>query len=259
MRPDAISQLQEGLTRRGLAVPEVYGIVGAREPASRFFTLMLQYFSHCGRLWTSGQVGCSLSHIEALENFLAGPAEYLLVIEDDIDLDGLDAASLSEAMRQSGAEYLNLCQQGADNARRLLGRPAADNPQRLRLAPCSLYLVWHTAAYVVSRAGAEKYLPGMRACFTYADDFERIFHNRPVAYWLHPIIPHQTASAESAIESERQRRRSARYKPARARLHQLLRHTRRQLDLLRAPITGFRPIGPAAALPATLRTDKTLP
>lgn len=52
--------------------------------AKDYFSYATQYFHSHKKMITPSEVGCTLSHIKALEIFLKTDEEYALILEDDI-------------------------------------------------------------------------------------------------------------------------------------------------------------------------------
>ena len=66
-----------------------------------------EHFSDCaykylhGRRWAPRELGCYLSHIQCLRNFLQTDARYALILEDDVKLDDDIKAILERAMEHA--------------------------------------------------------------------------------------------------------------------------------------------------------------
>lgn len=71
--------------------PETYpkmkwikAVNGKQLTAKNYFSYANQYFHNHDSVITPSEVGCTLSHIQALEEFLKTDEEYALILEDDI-------------------------------------------------------------------------------------------------------------------------------------------------------------------------------
>ena len=131
-------------------------------------------FQACRSAWyrtwiTPSMLGCGLSHLKALNTFLCSPesTRYALILEDDARIQpGLDAALWLKLIQQMKQQELDLVHLGGHETewgyRTLVGSWDGGNsspppsPDRARILPVGWWST--TAAYLVTRKGAEKIL-----------------------------------------------------------------------------------------------------
>ena len=80
----ASTQLQQ----HGIAFERIAAVDGRKIPAERLQKLYdsARALAYMGRALGAGEIGCYLSHLHALRNFLASDADYAVVLEDDCHL-----------------------------------------------------------------------------------------------------------------------------------------------------------------------------
>ncbi|MCF6197893.1 MAG: glycosyltransferase family 25 protein [Hyphomicrobiaceae bacterium] len=125
-----------------------------------------------GRHIEPGDIGCYLSHIRALQAFLASGEDFGLILEDDVDFDD-DFLELMDKMLESSAHWdvlkLSGRHQGMPVPLRKLG-----NKHRL-----VAFFTRHTgaAAYLVSRFAARRYIERLLPMHVPFDHvFDRAWH-----------------------------------------------------------------------------------
>ncbi|WP_195909674.1 glycosyltransferase family 25 protein [Rhizobium tubonense] len=112
----------------------------------------------CGRVLSNGEIGCFKSHFEVLKQFVEGDGrEWLLVLEDDVWVDPeFDFHLLTKELEKLQIDCLRLF------ARRIkrvdvVGYFGEQQVVRFRSDP------YGTQAYVISRAGAARFLSTIKA------------------------------------------------------------------------------------------------
>jgi len=136
-----------------------------------------------GRRLQPGELGCFASHYECLRRFVEeSPAAYRLILEDDVHLDAtFPYARLAELMKACGIDYLRL--------HALVPRRCRVVGQLWRYRHLVRYLVppYGTQAYVMSKAGARRFLASFAAVVRPIDDeLDRFWHNGLPPYAVHP-------------------------------------------------------------------------
>jgi glycosyl transferase, family 25 len=83
---DRMAHMQQQLNTLGIPFKRMRGVVGAnlKHPHPDFSDWSYKYLH--GRLWTPAEVGCYLSHIECLKDFIASGADHALILEDDVSI-----------------------------------------------------------------------------------------------------------------------------------------------------------------------------
>lgn len=84
--PERMNHMKAELQRLGLAYIRQSGVVGVelKHPHPDFSDWSYKYLH--GRLWSPRELGCYLSHIECLRQFVRTDQDYALILEDDVTL-----------------------------------------------------------------------------------------------------------------------------------------------------------------------------
>lgn len=208
IQQDFIKSLTQGFVK--------VGVRGSDLPTKQYFDLGVK-----GReiALTPGEVGCTLSHLQALEHFLASAEEYALILEDDAifpqDLqldkitDALEQMKFSENFIFSlGGIQMKECRK----VRGELIRSTFLNKTVLRVVPDYYHRVCYTVAYVVDRKMAETLLAYHRV-LRRADDWSYLYDFNPQAkIYMSYVVDHPVINAGcdnpqlSLIEVEREAR-----------------------------------------------------
>lgn len=144
-----------------------YERIEALTPASITADQRNRYCDPNAHAWQSeGELACSLSHLEAMRRFLATPASYAAIFEDDAILSGSLPAVLAEF--DSTRPAVDILRLETDNTRmRLLPHDEGE------IGEFAMYRLFNTggaaAGYIVSRKGAERVLAGEEILFDLTD------------------------------------------------------------------------------------------
>ena len=153
-----------------------------------------QYFKPLG----NGEKGCYASHLRAWQQLLAGDAPALVVLEDDVRL--LPALpQVLQAIAQLPAQSWDMV--------KLYGREHEKIAQQMPLADTGVQLITYrrvpsfAAAYVISRAGAQKLLASRVPFGRPVDvDMRFWFENGVRTFGVFPsVVALDDTSAESSI------------------------------------------------------------
>jgi glycosyl transferase family 25 len=168
-----------------------------------------------GRRLKAAEIGCFDSHLRALQGVLSGTEDFVLICEDDVQVDfSFPFSTLAAAMRESGVDYVRLYSRRVPAARHL-------TYWRGRWLVRYLWEPFGTQAYLVSRRGAERLLGSADSIHRPVDDhFDRSWENGLPSYSVfpHPVL--ETGAVSSIIRSSDESWTPARrlaYKARRAR------------------------------------------
>lgn len=92
-------------------------INGREANAGEYFNNIRKFFKKTKRLLTPSEVGCTLSHLKALNSFLESNDKYALILEDDIqgnDQDILDILNIVDSIRNLDGVFIFGGQEGAE-------------------------------------------------------------------------------------------------------------------------------------------------
>lgn len=189
------------------------GIKGGELSAKEYFDKAVK-----GRLkaLTPGELGCTLSHIKALELFLASEEDFALILEDDAILpDGFTIESLNTELSRLRLPSNVLFSFGGiqmKESRKVRGEIkeyTIFDKAILEVVPDFYHRVNYTVSYLVDRPMAQTLL-NYHKPIRKADDWSYLFDFDPTSHILmsfiidHPVIESGESSTQlSSIESER--------------------------------------------------------
>lgn len=157
------------------------------------------------------EVGCSLSHLEAMRAFLDSDARYLCVLEDDVKLidakvfNAINDAWLDGFVATNAPALLHLGgQDGLPGRWKIHGTKVdAQNVDVWRLALPSLRWLWRTCGYIVNRDMAKLVITSQEANLILADSWKAFTKEvTPNVYYAN-LLNHPLDLAKSVIETER--------------------------------------------------------
>ncbi|EXE37093.1 glycosyltransferase family 25 protein [Acinetobacter baumannii] len=189
------------------------GIKGIDLPTKQYFEQAVK-----GRIkpLTPGELGCTLSHLKALELFLATKDEYALILEDDAILpENLSYQNLKSELKKLelpsnvlfslGGIQMKECQK----VRGKIKEYTIFNKAILEVVPDFYHRVNYTVSYIVDRVMAQT-LVNYHQPIRKADDWSYLFDFSPTSHIFmsfivdHPVIESGEANLQlSSIESER--------------------------------------------------------
>lgn len=199
---DRLEAARENLAQAGIAFERLPAVDGrGADPLSfpEYDPKLAQRFY--GRGLTSGEIGCYLSHLKAVERFLASDARLCLVLEDDMTLpEGAGRALAALQARLSGPdapagwEVVNLGREP-----HLLSTELGAVGAHVLYA--AHYLPSATTALLWSRAGAEAFRAAHGPIFAPVDHYLRRFAvQRGSGLILRPALI-RPSGAESVIDT----------------------------------------------------------
>jgi glycosyl transferase family 25 len=154
---DRLVRISAQLERLGLRWTRVRAVDG-RELSNQQLSMFDQaaFERQRGMTVWPGEIGCYLSHIDVYERFLASPARFALVLEDDVLLgDALPA--VVQALMQCDARWdmvkLSTVHSGTPVA---VHRLTPERSLAVMLSRCT-----GSSAYIINRRAAEAYLLGL--------------------------------------------------------------------------------------------------
>lgn len=192
-----MAHMQAQLQSAGLDYRRVPGVDGSRlEHPHKDFSEWSYRYLH-GRQWAPRELGCYLSHIKALQTFLASEARYALILEDDVRIDPGIRAVLQAALAHRA--HWNMLRLSTVNSGRWW--PV----RRLRAASLAVCLTREkgAGAYLVDRVAAQrmvKRLLPMRLAWDIAFDLEWMLGFKTLG--VHPMPVEQNAVFETQIQMD---------------------------------------------------------
>lgn len=179
----------------------VQAVNGKELTAKEYFSYAQQYFNTHKKIITPSEVGCTLSHIKALETFLETDDEYCLILEDDVIGDDKDLNFIIGLVYKNGINGVLALrsQKGFGYEKYIMAKHHNDF---YRLPSFSVRFIYGTCAYIVNRYSARIILESHRINFEIADIWSNIINKNIDFYYLDLFI-HPEDLTTSHIESER--------------------------------------------------------
>lgn len=208
-----ISLEQDTQRRADLAqrFPETYSkmrwikaINGKELSAKEYFSYAQQYFKNNKKMITPSEVGCTLSHIKALEDFLKTEEKYCLILEDDVIGSDQDIILLENIVDTLPKNSLVLCggQEGLNFDKYILGKKFKNN---IFIVPkFSTKFLSRTCCYVVDQEAANNIIISHEVDLKVADHWYVIFRRSNINFLFFNLLKHPFDLHGSHIECERE-------------------------------------------------------
>lgn len=199
-------RLKESFSSHYAGMKHIKAVDGRKLSAKDYYEKTIPYFIKTGKTMSPSELGCTLSHIRALELFIESADSHALILEDDIignDQAIDDIFNISEDLSQ---DSLLICggQEGLSSRKYQLGKPAS-NGNMYRLAKFSHKHIFRTCCYVVTRNTAKLILEKNRKGIILADAWGEYFKGESVDIYFSNKLAHPTDLTESHIEKDRAR------------------------------------------------------
>lgn len=181
----------------------VPAVDGRKLSAKEYYDQSIGYFLRNNKILSPGELGASLSHIKALNDFIKSDYNYALIIEDDIigcDSDIDIAMQAISTLKQS--DFLLLGGQQGLKKNLRLGKKDTSNGL-MRVSGFSKRFVTRACCYVVSRFTAQHILDCQNKQLSLADKWDVFFKNTDVNIYFKDVLEHPLDLKDSHIEAER--------------------------------------------------------
>lgn len=181
----------------------VYAVDGRVMTARDYFLDICSYFKQYKQLMSPAELGCTLSHVNALNLFLQSGCEKGLILEDDVIGNDHDLEVIKSIANKLPDNSLLICgaQDGIKN-NYLFGRYSKDKCV-YELANFSYSHIFRTCCYVVTRKSALAMIEYQKKNKTLADKWGEFFTNTDIKILYKNIMAHPIDLTQSHIESER--------------------------------------------------------
>lgn len=181
----------------------IEAVDGRRLSAKEYYDQTIDFFKKYKRPMLPAELGCTLSHIKALQYFLETEEHYALILEDDVIGTDDDLYKISEKVKCLNEDSLLLCggQEGL-NPRYQLGRLDSETGI-YAIAKFSYIFVFRTCCYVVTRTSAKEILDYHKKHITLADKWDVFFKGTKTRIYYSNILKHPADLTYSHIENDR--------------------------------------------------------
>ena len=174
-------------------------VEGNKIDIQEYFKYLSGSLSKYNILISPNELGCTLSHIKAYQQFLSTNAEYCLILEDDVigsDETIEKAFSLTEKIPTNSMILLGGIYPKA------WGKKIADN--LYNISRYSLERVWNAHAYILDRQSAENLLNIQKEKTTLTDMWCILLPQKNISLYYSNLIHQNYDENPSNIEIERQ-------------------------------------------------------
>ena len=170
--------------------------------AKDYFGYAQQYFKNNKKMITPSEVGCTLSHIKALEEFLKTEEEYCLILEDDVLGTDEDFIKTNKIILENDLDGILLLrnQNKFGFEKYIIGKRYKTYYE---LPYFSTRFVYGTCAYVVNRHAARLMLNYHKNNFGIVDIWSNIVKGTFLNFYYYPVLIHPEDYTHSHIENER--------------------------------------------------------
>lgn len=181
----------------------IKAVDGRNLKAKEFYEKTLPYYLDCNKVMSPAELGCTLSHIKALEAFLQTNKQYALILEDDVIGSDQELEIIFNLANNLENDSLLLCgaQEGLSR-RHQLGK-WIDNKGVYEVSKFSYSFVFRTCCYVVTRKTAQQIIDFHSINLTLADKWDCFFNNTSTKIYYINALHHPEDLADSHIEADR--------------------------------------------------------
>ena len=179
---------------------------GRAMSAKEYYGYALPGLEAYGRLLSPSEVGCSLSHARAYEEFLKSDASFALILEDDVigDESGVKKAFETAAKMDAGSALVCGAQDGLEGRFSAFGKKLDED--FWLVSKRSYGTIYRAAAYVLDRRAAEAILQTHKKALCVADFWQILLLKNGLKMYFSDIFAHPTDLADSNIQAERVQR-----------------------------------------------------
>lgn len=179
---------------------------GRAMSAKEYYGYALPGLEAYGRLLSPSEVGCSLSHVRAYEEFLKSDAQFALILEDDVigDESGIKKAFETAAKMDAGSALVCGAQDGLEGRFSAFGKKLDED--FWLVSKRSYGTIYRAAAYVLDRRAAEKILQTHKKALCVADFWQILLLKNGLKMYFSDIFAHPLDLSGSNIQAERVQR-----------------------------------------------------
>jgi len=196
--------LQKNFTRYYDKMEIIDAVDSEQISAKKYFYDTLPYYKKYKKLMSPSELGCTLSHIEALKRFLKTDEEMALIFEDDIIGSDEDLDKLKDITKSLPKNSL-LILGGLDglSTKYLLGKESKFNKNLMKIPKSLFPNLNRTCCYIVTRQSAKIILDSHNKLLNIADKWDVLFLNTSIDIYFTKLLKHPFVNANSNIEEER--------------------------------------------------------
>ncbi|MBD3805966.1 glycosyltransferase family 25 protein [Sulfuricurvum sp.] len=182
---------------------QIDAIDGRLLNAKDFFSKITGSYLHHNRLLSPSELGCSLSHIKVLQEFIESGEKYALILEDDILGTDKHLKHIESLLPYIPDNSLLLCggQDKPSLRNYLYGKEITKN--LFKLAPFSHFYIVRACCYVVTHTSASAILSSHKKNILLADSWYQLLKDTNIEIFLADILSHPDNDLDSNLHIER--------------------------------------------------------
>lgn len=182
----------------------IQAVDGRKLSAKEYYDAVISFFQKHNRPMSPAELGCSLSHIQALKKFLQTDEPLALIIEDDVNGTDADLELIQEKVALLSENSLLLCGGQMDYAsKKFRYGKYKDQLDLYQVAKFSYPVFYATCSYVVTRKSAQQILSFHARGITLADKWNEFFVSTDINIYYSNILQHPEDLENSHIEADR--------------------------------------------------------
>ena len=200
---DRRAELERNMPKLFSRSIHVEAVDGRELRAKDYYSNVLSYYKQSSILMSPSELGCTLSHIKALEMFLEANEDNALVIEDDVSGDDSVYEKIDKIFNTLPSNSILICggQEGLKSRRFQVGKNVAEGV--FRVSKFSHDYILRTCCYVVSRDSAKHILAFHENGVAVADNWGGILKGTDIDIYYSELLSHPDDLSVSHIEKER--------------------------------------------------------
>lgn len=208
-----LSRLYSAVAECGFFPEIARGVNGRELKAGEYFDHIKPYYIRTRRIMTPGEVGCTLGHVAIWNSIASSDDGVGVVLEDDALIDSafVDALPALVAVCKATDAWVSLGGQEIyqDLTRTAVGRRVTSVPSTWEILPSDYSKIFGNVGYVITSSTAMRLIEVARKGLFLADDFAFLSDHGAIKHLLlSNLVGHPWTNFRSAIESERDLRRT---------------------------------------------------
>ncbi|CAM1370237.1 conserved hypothetical protein [Tenacibaculum litoreum] len=183
---------------------KVSAVDGRKITAKSYYNSIINTYHTTNKLLSPAELGCTLSHIKALKEFLESDNEYALILEDDVMGNDNNIDKIFSLAQNISSNTLLICggQEGLSGRKYQFGR-ISKMDGLVEVSPFSYRHVFRTCCYLVTKKSAKAIVDHQGKNLTLADKWDVFFKGTDIKIYYKNILSHPKELVNSHIEQDR--------------------------------------------------------
>ncbi|QPH86778.1 glycosyltransferase family 25 protein [Campylobacter concisus] len=175
--------------------------------AREYYKIISPSFKAYGKVLSPAEVGCSLSHVKAYEEFLASEAKFALIFEDDVigSDQAIKEAFLAASKMPENSVLICGMQDGLEGRFSAFGKKVDTSLSRplWQVSKHSFSSIYRAGAYVLTKKSAKNLLEIHKRALCTTDVWDYLLGVNDMQMYFCDLFAHPTDLSGSNIEGER--------------------------------------------------------